>query len=127
MKIYKEVFVDGSTGEEIRLPIIIDESKLRKADFSVGYKEDDTINDIFPSGFPKNYPSNYSQSPKDRHQKKIKEYRIEMQFDDGEVIFLSFNERDQKLWYDAMEVICGCERERIFGQMKDTFVREVRK
>lgn len=124
MKIYKEVFVDGSTGEEIRLPIIIDESKLRKADFSVGYKEEDTISDVLPSGFPKNYPSNYSQSSK---KNKTKEYRIEMQFDDGEIIFLSFNERDQKLWYDAMEVICGCERERIFGQMKDTFVRGVRK
>lgn len=111
MKFYKERFKDYDTGDEVRIPIVIDESRLRKADFYI--REEEVENDTvpIPAGFPKNYPKGSGTPVKNTHIEK--RYIVEMEFDDGCPLVVTF--RDKYLWLDAMEVVCRCDTNDIFG------------
>lgn len=110
MKFYKERFVDSETGDEVRVPIFIDEGQLRKADFHVNYEEVENDTVPIPAGFPRNYPKN-DIPKKNTHLEK--RYTVDFEFRDGAPLQVVF--KDRKLWEDCIKVVTGCEAQNIFG------------
>lgn len=110
MKFYKERFKDYETGDEVRIPIVIDEGELRKADFYITEVEVENDTMPIPAGFPKNYPRN---DTKVRNTHMEKRYTVDFEFRDGAPLQVIFKDKD--LWMKAIETVCECDVQNIFG------------
>lgn len=121
MKIYKEIDADYPPYMEVteygRLPLVIDETQLRKADFSIRKQTiEESKKPDMPYGFPHNYPLN--DKPK-VETKTIYIYTIDLEFNDGEEMTIEYHDKSKALWLDAMDLITGLDHDLIFGKKGD--------